>query len=279
RILVPAKADITQFQAVEVHSNVFVPSGSAPVTAAAWALPVAITPPNSLGNASGAGGLAIVVGDGISASWKGQSTAVPLGPAMILVDPGVITVVALTARGLGARESINLWAKQAGGPPVSRVDLSWPSQFGLRFISASLGAEGAILTGSVAANLDRPVTVAGNRVFIQSKLAIIAFIESAVFTGIFIDAVLDPPPAPPSPPLPLAFAIRNSVFRTTPAANFALTGAFDGTNSAQGIAAITFGLQFLLPTLPDPYAANVDIPIQRVIDVGTLGPMLATVGW
>ena len=40
-----------------------------------------------------------------------------------------------------------------------------------------------------------------------------------------------------------------------------------------------FGLQFVLPTLPDPYAANVDIPIKRVIDVGTVGSMLASVRW
>jgi len=279
RILVSAKTNITEFNVADVHSDEFMPSGTAPVTAAAWALPVAIAPPSSLGQAAGAGGLALVVGDGLAAAWKGQPWAVPLGSAIILVDPGILTVVALTSRGLGARQSINLWAKQSGGPPTSRVDLSWPSQFALRFISASLGAEGIILTGTMACNLDRPVTVAGNRVFIQSKLAIIALIESSAFTGVFVDAALDPPPTPPTPPLPLTFAIKNSVLRTTPPSNLLLTGTFDGTSSGQGIVAITFGLQFLLPILPDPYAANVDIPIQRVIDVGTLGPMLATIAW
>ena len=279
RILVPAKTDITEFKVVDAHSDEFMLSDAAPVTFAAWALPVAIAPPSSLGKAAGAGGLALVVGDGLAAAWKGQPGPVPLGPAVILVDPGVITVVALTSRGLGARQSINLWAKQSGGTATSRVDLSWPSLFAVRFISASLGAEGVILTGAMTANLDRPITVAGNRVFIQSKLAVIAFIESSAFTGVFVDAALDPPPAPPTPALPLTFAIKNAVLRTTPPSNFLLTGAFDGTSSAHGTVAIAFNLQFLLPILPDPYAANVDIPIRRVIDVGTLGPMLATVAW
>jgi hypothetical protein len=47
----------------------------------------------------------------------------------------------------------------------------------------------------------------------------------------------------------------------------------------QGNVAIGFGLQFLLPSLPDPYAANVGIPVLRLIDVGTLGPLLARVSW
>ena len=170
RILVPAKTDITHFKITDVHSDEFMPSGSAPVASAAWALPVAVTPPDSLGNASGAGGLALVIGDGLSATWKGQSKPLPLGPTMILVDPGMITAVALTSRGLGARQSINLWAKQAGGRPRRR-SIS-PGRRSLRCDSSlpRIGAEGVMLTGSLSANLDRPLTVAGNRVFIQSKL-------------------------------------------------------------------------------------------------------------
>jgi len=279
RIFVPAKTNIVQFKIADVHSDVFLPSGNAPVTAAAWALPVAVVSPGSLGNASGAGGLALILGDGLSATWKGQGTQVPAGTTILLVDPGVLTVISTTSRGLGARQSIGLWSKQPGGPPSSQIDLSWPSQFELRFISSSSGAEGVILTGSMSANLDRPITVAGNRVYLQSKLAGIAFIESPAFNGVFVDAALDPPPSPPSPTRPLAFAIQNALLRTTPASTLALTGDFDGTRSKQGNVAIGFGLQFLLPSLPDPYAANVGIPVLRLIDVGTLGPLLVRTSW
>jgi len=277
RIFIPATTDVTQFKIVNVESDVFAPSGSAPVTSAAWALPVAVTPPASLGAASGAGGLVLILGAGLQTQWKGHAINVPAGPTTILVDPGIITVIALTSLGLGAQQSIALWSKKAGDPPSSRLDLSWPTQFALRYISASSGTDAVILTGSISANFDRPVTIAGNRVFLQSKQAVIAFIESPAFTGVFVDATLDPPPQ--TPPKPLAFAIKNSVFRTTPPTTFLLAGTFDGQASDQGAALILFGLQFLLPTLPDPYAANVGIPVTRQIDVGTLGPMLAGVMW
>lgn len=55
RILVPAKTDITQFKLADVHSDESMSSGTAPVTSAAWALPMAIMPPTSLGTASGGG--------------------------------------------------------------------------------------------------------------------------------------------------------------------------------------------------------------------------------
>src|SRR5260370_5004473 len=82
-----------------------------------------------LGDASGAGGLDLVLKDGLSASWKGQSAKAALGPTIVLVNPGVLAIIALTSRGLGVRQSIELWAKQPGGTPSSSVDLSWPSQF------------------------------------------------------------------------------------------------------------------------------------------------------
>jgi hypothetical protein len=74
---------------------------------------------------------------------------------------------------------------------------------------------------------------------------------------------------------------RDQEFRVS---NHAARGVRDGrdlrrTSSAQGNLAILFGLQFLLPILPDPYAANVTIPVLRLIDVATLGPMVSRVGW
>jgi len=279
RILVLAKTGLTQFTIADVQSDIFEPSGTAPVTEPAWALPVAVTPPASLGDASGAGGLALILGDGLLAQWKGQGTKVALGATGILVDPGIVTVIALTGRGLGTKQTIELWSNQPAALPSSRVDLAWPTSLAVWFVSASAGVDALILTGSLSANLDRPVTVAGSRVFLQAKLALIWFIESAFFTGVLVEAILDPPPSPPTPPKPLAFAIKNSVFRTTPPAAFILAGTFDGVRSDQGITAILFGLQFLLPTLPDPYAANVSIPVLRLNDVGTLGPLVARVTW
>lgn len=277
RIFVPAQTTATSFTMTDVRSNEFQPAGTAPLDAAAWALPVAVVSPDLLGVATGAGGLALALREGLTLTWKGQSTAVPAGPVMLIVDTSVITVVALTARSLGSREIIPLWSNKPGDQPSSQVELSWPSQFALHFLASSAGAELLLFIGSIRANFDRPITVAGNRVSIQSNLALIIFAESTVFTGIIVEAALDPPPAAVKA---LAFAIANAVFRTTPARTLLLAATWDGTQSAQGGVAIGFDLEYLLPILPDPYAANINLPEGRlVLDPGSIGPLFAIVLW
>ena len=275
RIFVPATTDATSFAITNVRSDLFVPAGTAAVESAAWTLPVAVTSPNSLGNAAGAGGLALVLKDGLTAKWKGAGS-VGGGPVILIVDTGLLTFAAFAALGLGVRQVIPLWSKQPGGPPSSQLEIDVPAQFPLTFYSSSAGVEMVALLGSIDASFDRPVTVAGNRVFIVSKLALILFVESSVFTGVLVEAALDPPPTPVQD---LAFAIANAVFRTTPANALLLVAAFEGTASPSGGVAIGFGLQYLLPILPDPYAANVDVPYQRLRDTGVIGPMSAIVLW
>lgn len=278
RIFVPANTNINSFKVTDVRSDQFQPSDKAAVESVAWALPVAVISPDSLGNAAGAGGLALVLKDGLACTWKGQTTKVSTGPLTILVDPGQITVIALTLRNIaGLREIIPLWSKQPGGLASSQVEVSWPSQFPLRFFASSSGTELLSLACTLKAKFDRPITVSGNRVFIQSKKGSLTFIKSAVFTGISLEASLDPPPSLPANGI--AFAIANAIFRTTPAVSLSVVAAYDGIRSVQGGATIGFGLQYLLPILPDPYASNIDVPYQKLRDIGIIGPLNAVVRW
>ncbi|MGE5140873.1 MAG: hypothetical protein ACM3JD_15515, partial [Rudaea sp.] len=146
----------------------------------------------------------------------------------------------------------------------------------VHYFSSSAGAELLYLTGLVKGNFDRPVTVVGNRVFVQSRAALIVFIESAVFRGLFVEAELQPPPPPTNA---YAFALENGVLRTTPAVSLLLVAAYDGGQSKQGGVALGFGLEYLLPTLPDPYAANIDVPYQRLRDTGSVGTLTSIVTW
>jgi hypothetical protein len=278
RILVPAKTNVDSFNIADVRSDQFRPIGRAANVSAAWALPVAVVSPDSLGKAAGAGGLALLIKDGLTVSWKGQTAEVPAGPLALIVEPGLITVVAASVRSLGARETIPLWSKEPDDSPSSQVELSWPTQFPLRYFSSSSGAELLSFAGALKATFDRPLTVAGNRVFIQSKSALIIFVESTVFSGIILEAAaLDPP----SPPInALAFAIANAIFRTSQATTLMLAAAYDGTRSVQGGISIGFGLQYLLPILPDPYACNINLPYRQLRDIGgTIGPLHAVVVW
>src|SRR5207249_3079694 len=56
-----------------------------------------------------------------------------------------------------------------------------------------------------------------------------------------------------------------------------LVAQWDGVTSKAGGVAFGFGLQFLLPTLPDPYAGNINLELLR--DVGTSGALNALVLW
>jgi hypothetical protein len=275
RIFVPAKTNAKSFKVDDVRSDEFRPDGKAEISGTAWTLPVAIISPTSFGNAAGAGGLALVLKDGLTLTWKGQRKPTAAGPVTLIVDTGLITLLALAVRGVGSRETIPLWSPHPGEDPSSQIDLRWPTQFPLRFFSAATGAELLILIGSIKGNFDRPVTVNGKRVFIHAKTALIFFIESSDFNGVIVEAVLDSPPHTRA----LALAIANSVFRVTPAATLLLVAAYDGAHSPAGGAVIGFGLQYLLPTLPDPYAANFGFPFERQGDFGTVGALNAFILW
>jgi hypothetical protein len=69
RILVPFKTDTHDFSAAAVQSDLFKPSGSATISAAFWALLVAVplSGPDQLGAAEGIGGLALSLAPGLLA--------------------------------------------------------------------------------------------------------------------------------------------------------------------------------------------------------------------
>ena len=109
--------DAPSFKIDDVRSEAFIPAGKPGIASAAWTLPVAVASATTLGNAVGAGGLALVLTESSrTLSWKGQPSALPSGP-LTHVDPGMITVLALEVRGLGAKENIPLWESQPGSPP------------------------------------------------------------------------------------------------------------------------------------------------------------------
>ena len=278
RILYFARTAAASFKIKDVRSDQFLPSGVAGVLRVAWALPVAQTSPASLGSASGAGAWALFLGAGLLLAWKGQAVPVPAGPLVILVAPGFVSLAALDAQGLGTKEEVSLWAGATVAAPPSRLTLYWKSSFAAWFFSSSAGSEIVAIFAALEGSFDRPITVAGRRAYVHSDLALILFVESAPFTGIIVQAALQPPPAPPPVP-PLAFSIANAVFRTTQARTLIVVAAFDGARSLSGRLALGFGLQYLLPTLPDPYAANFDVAVGRLKDMTTVGVLSASVHW
>lgn len=277
QLLYRGKTTASTFTVKDVRSDQFVPAGTASIAAVAWALPVAVTSASSLGSAAGAGSLAMLLRSGLTVTWKGQTNPVPAGGVVVLVGPGLITVVATDALGLGTKEVIPLWSAKPGDPPTSQLTLSWKSTFAIWFFSSSAGSEILATFGAIDGNFDRPITVGGRRVYVHSDVGLILFIESAAFNGVIVEALLQAPPVRPN--APLAFSIANAVFRTTQAETLILVAAFDGERAVAGGLALGFGLQYLLPILPDPYAANFDVAVRQLNDTGVVGLLSAIVLW
>ncbi len=278
QILYHAQTDSSAYKIIDVRSDQFIPAGSTDIQHTAWALPVAVTSSASLGSAAGVGSLAVFLQSGLTIAWKGQEHPTPAGSSVMLAAPGLITMVALQALGFGIKQGIPLWSGKSGNTLGSQLTLGLKSEFAVWFFASSSGYETLAMSGAIDGVFDRPITVVGRKVYIHSNLALIVFVESAIFTGIIAEAVLQPPPNI-RPNDSLAFSISNAVFNTTQAISLILVAAFDGTQAKVGGLAIGFGLRNLLPILPDPYAANFGIPVSQFKYNEVVGQLIAVVLW
>jgi hypothetical protein len=292
QILVPFAPQSATFVVQSVHSDVVTLHGTAPVVGAAWALPVAVTPPAQLGAAANAGLLVLVLGRGLVAGLQG-STGGPASLAAVFLECAG-GMLALLARIHGAGRlavELDLWPNAPPSTARSTIDVSFPNNTLLYYTSVSSFAGvnqvdivscGALL----AAHIDRPVAADGSRLG-PSLPGTLAIYQTASLNGVLIAGLA---PATPSPPPPIALALRNALLVTTPPSFLLMAGSFSATIAEvdAGGLLLAFGIERLLPTLPDPYAANFlpltpnTSPNQPVVGEATTAPtslLLATVLW
>lgn len=276
RLLVPFTSDINQFDVRHHSSTLFEPGGSAPIKSAAWALPVTMANPSTLGEASGVGALALSLDDGLFATWKGQGRPFALGTCMLLVDAERLALTATSAQGFGVQEVVDLWSPDGASAPTSRFTLRHQTPFPLRFFSQAAGSEALLVIAQLDANLDRPLTLEGKRVPVQSPRAVLVLFQFAGGTFLVTEAAIAPPKDNRKS---LAFAAANVVFKSSPASGMVIVGLFDGQTVTQGALALTFHLQFILPTLPDPYAANYSALQGTRREAAAIATLMARVDW
>jgi hypothetical protein len=269
-LLVPLTPDHPVFTPASHLSDLFALNGSATVQAGAWALPVATTQAAQLGTASGAGLLTLALGAGMSAAWQGV-TAEPamLGGAFISGAAGVVTVLGAIASPRQVQGEIGLWWSGAPGSGTrSSIDLTLPNGALIDYISIADydGTEHVeIVTAgsSLAAHIDRPLAADGSRLG-PTMTGTVAAYESTSADAVLI--VADAPPAS-APPPPIALSLHNALLVTSPPTVLLVAGTYTATPAEidSGGLLLAFGLSRLLPTLPDPYAANF-MPVVRQAD-------------
>jgi hypothetical protein len=93
-IATPLSFSPNLFQIGEAQSKLVVVSGTGPIQAASWMLPVVVTTPSNLGEAAGAGGLMLTIGPGLAEQWEGLLQPNALDQTLLHLIPGQIVALA-----------------------------------------------------------------------------------------------------------------------------------------------------------------------------------------
>lgn len=275
RILVPLDTE-GSIGIDSAKSQLFIPEGKTKVNGAAWALPVTVASPASLGEAAGAGALAIIAKSGLRATWRGlEGRPVRLG-TIFMVEPGRLVVVSEQTVGPNSSQQLELWEESADSKRRSVVELSYERAFTLRFFSEQQSEREALLiNGSMVASLDRPLCSDSLRLPVRNENATFSmFADTSGFSCLLVAPI-----ASTSPPT-VSLALSNALFKTTPPRGFLLYGrvnAIDPKSVENGATLLLFNVHLLVPFLPDPYAANIVIPRSEGI-VAKLFDINPTVG-
>ena len=250
-LLVPATANPNSFAAATPQSTLFSPAGTAPIKAAAWALPVATAAPAQLGPAEGAGAVRLALGSGLQISWTGSGTAVALSSAVLEATPVKLTLLGTPSTTVVAQE-LKLWdeAPVAGVPRRSTLEFKSGKGNPVLYFSQP-GLEAVFASGSAVAHVDRPLRADGTRFAVRAETAVLAIYQDPAGSHALLVGT-----SSPRQPLPLALALRNALFKVLPPEYLGMVGALDAAGVVTGTFGLSFPLLGLLPTLPDPYAAN-----------------------
>lgn len=253
-----------------VASPFATPHGRASIERGGWTLPAATIDVANPIAAAGIGGLAVRAREGLTMAWRGlRDGPVTLPSPWVALAPGLILVTDTAATGARARQRLRLW-QESSPPGRSTVDLRYGEPSQLLYLVAATGSELITALADTEARFDRPVDVRGTPLPVNTRRSLAAFTytDAARFAflydqDILIDVLAPRGPASPASGSACALAMRNALFTTTPVNSLLLFATLrDDEMVEAGIVMLGMGLYAVLPTLPDPYAANVG-PLDR----------------
>lgn len=246
-------------------------NGQAPINSSGWLLPVATIDVSQPIAAEGIGQMYVICKDqGIHSTWNGlEGGGLALSNPGFLVGPGQIFLIDFQAGNPHASQTLDLW-KDELNPFGTKVQLSFSNQGSLMpfyYVSNANGNELLMALTNANFEIDRPVRVNGEPPMIRSlnSLLLIAVSKTNRLIYLFDDnLILDDAEInneDPAIPDRMAFAITNALFKVLQPNGCLFFGSLseDLQKVEKGFFFITFGLLAYIPTLPDPYAANLGI--------------------
>ncbi|MEA2600136.1 MAG: hypothetical protein QOF89_1128 [Acidobacteriota bacterium] len=264
-VLIPLSASVPEIEIGVPESPFAAVAGRARIHRAGWALPVATIDVANPIEAAGIGGLAVQTDAGLTLDWRGlREGPVRLPSPWIALAPGLLLITDTHAANRYAHQTLRLW-KDEDSRFRSTLALRYSDSFAVTYAVAAAGSEVLAAQTSAEARLDRPVDVKGVPLPIHTlgSLLVLSFTDDTQLAFLYDDNILvdslDPKAIwPLKNDRPLSLAIRNALFTVTPVNSLLLFARLrDEEVVERGTLMLGMGLYALLPTLPDPYAANV----------------------
>lgn len=264
RIVFPFSASEQTLQIGRNESEFNTVSGAATIARSAWTLPVAAIDIAQPTEAAGIGEMLVQCDAGLVDGWRRlEGGGFRLNSPAFLISPGQILLADLSAGNPHAHQSINVWKDQINEFGTT-VELTFPSAAPFFYVANANGNELLMALVNADFQIDRPVKVNGEPPVVRSRnsLLVIAANASNKFIYLFDDNLIQdnaqPSQQAPNIPEQFALALTNALFKVSPVNGCLLFGTLsdDYHKVTVGFLFLTFGLYAYLPTLPDPYAAN-----------------------
>ncbi len=266
-ISIPLLTSSQQLEISESNSVFNTLSNCATIQNSAWLLPVAAIDISQTNKAAGIGVLWVQTKDGLTTKWQGvKGAALGLKSPSFLVAPGIILVTDSAAGNAHTTQTLELW-KDKTNPFASKVALSFEESKPLFYVSNADGNELIMYFANADFKIDRPVMVDGVPPEVRSlnSLLMIAVSDSDKLIYLFDDNLIQDDATinnqDPYIPKQFALALENALFKISQVNGCLLFGSLNDeyTKVEKGFLFLTFGLFRYIPTLPDPYAANLGV--------------------
>lgn len=278
RLLFPLISDQNQLAPQKQKSPLITLNESTSLKNASWAIPCAELDVNQPLEAAGSGGFLLEGNSGIKLEWKGlQGKRVTLGAPLFLAENDRIGITDLQSVGEGAYQEFEHWhSEEKDHPTKLRVSISKHSS--ILYNSLGEGVELLVTRVNGVHEIDRPVTVSGLPVAVKTKESMLALAAAEdKHLLYFIDDNILWDNKLPFDKVPrfrnIALALENALFSLTPVNGSMIFGqcSEDWSQITRSQTLLVFGLLSYLPTLPDPYLANLTVLQRMAMQSGSRG--------
>ena len=287
RIVFPFTASEQTLRIRQNHSQFNTVSGVADIVRSAWALPVAAIDITQPTEASGTGAMLVQTEQGLVNVWQRlEGGGLNLANPAFLVSPGQILLADMTNGNPHARQSLALWQDEMNdfGTKVE-LTFHFPALF-FYAVNAN-GSELYMAFADANFQVDRPVKVDGEPPTVRSlnSLLVVAVTVAGKLIYLFDDNMIQDAAQLSNDdaivPEPMALALTNALLKVSQANGCLLFGSLseDYSKVQSGFLFLTFGLFAYLPTLPDPYAANLGALHNHIRGRGNVAGTSAATGF